>query len=129
MLKNGLYEQVINKSLDKELAETDKLIQTAAIDPAEAAKVLSQYISEVVEKGLQNVRDNGGDVSSQVELVNKIVSCVILLLRRPVRARLLFLHLIINGSEKGILISLADCFLWLTVRKYSGRAFIHFVLC
>ena len=74
MLKNGLYEQVINKSLDKELAETDKLIQTASIDPAEAAKVLSQYISEVVEKGLQNVRDNGGDVSSQVELVNKIVS-------------------------------------------------------
>ena len=77
MLKNGLYEQVINKSLDKELAETDKLIQTASIDPAEAAKVLSQYISEVVEKGLQNVRDNGGDVSSQVELVNKIVSSVV----------------------------------------------------
>ena len=77
MLKNGLYEQVINKSLDKELVETDKLIQTAAIDPAEAAKVLSQYISEVVEKGLQNVRDNGGDVSSQVELVNKIVSSVV----------------------------------------------------
>ena len=62
MLKDGLYEQVINKSLDNELAETDKLIQTAAIDPAEAAKILSQYISEVVEKGLQNVRDNGGDV-------------------------------------------------------------------
>ena len=77
MLKNGLYEQVINKSLDKELAETDKLIQTASIDPAEAAKVLSQYISEVVEKGLQHVRDNGGDVSSQVELVNKIVSSVV----------------------------------------------------
>ena len=77
MLKNGLYEQVINKSLDKELAETDKLIQTAAIDPAEAAKILSQYISEVVEKGLQNVRDNGGDVSSQVELVNKIISSVV----------------------------------------------------
>lgn len=36
MLNNGLYEQVINKSLDKELAETDKLIQTASIDPAEA---------------------------------------------------------------------------------------------
>ena len=77
MLKDGLYEQVINKSLDKELAVTDKLIQTASIDPAEAAKVLSQYISEVVEKGLQNVRDNGGDVSSQVELVNKIISSVV----------------------------------------------------
>ena len=77
MLKDGLYEQVINRSLDNELAVTDKLIQTAAIDPAEAAKILSQYISEVVEKGLQNVRDNGGDVSSQVELVNKIISSVV----------------------------------------------------
>ena len=77
MLNNGLYEQVINKSLDNELAITDKLIQTASIDPAEAAKVLSQYISEIVEKGLQNVRDNGGDVSSQVELVNKIISSVV----------------------------------------------------
>ena len=77
MLNDGLYEQVINKSLDNELAETDKLIQSAAIDPAEAAKVLAQYISEVVEKGLQNVRDNGGDVSSQVELVNKIISSVV----------------------------------------------------
>ncbi len=66
-----------NKFLDNELAVTDKLIQTAAIDPAEAAKILSQYISEVVEKGLQNVRDNGGDISSQVELVNKIISSVI----------------------------------------------------
>ncbi len=77
MLKDGLYEQVINRSLDNELAETDKLVQTAAIDPAEAAKVLAQYISGVVEKGLQNVRDNGGDVSSQVELVNKIISSVV----------------------------------------------------
>ena len=77
MLKDGLYEQVINKSLDNELAATDKLIQTAAIGRAEAAKWLSQYIAEVVEKGLQNVRDNGGDVSSQVELVNKIVSSVV----------------------------------------------------
>ena len=76
MLKNGLYEQVINRSLDNELAVTDKLVQTAAIDSAEAAKVLAQYISGVVEKGLQNVRDNGGDVSSQVELVNKIISSV-----------------------------------------------------
>lgn len=77
MLKDGLYEQVINRSLDNELAVTDKLIQTAAIDPEEAAKVLAQYISGVVEKELQNVRDNGGDVSSQVELVNKIISSVV----------------------------------------------------
>ena len=77
MLKNGLYEQVINKSIDDELAAADKLSQTAPIDSAEAAKVLAKYVAEVVEKGLENVKDNGGDLLAQVELVNNIVSAVI----------------------------------------------------
>ena len=76
MLKNGLYEQVINIALDQELATTDKLCQTAPIDPAEAAKVLAKYVAEVAEKGLLNVKDRGGDLSSQVELVNQIVAAI-----------------------------------------------------
>lgn len=76
MLKDGLYEQVINQSLDTELATTDKLSQTAPIDSAEASKVLSKYIAEVVEKGLDNLIDNGGDISSQVQLANRIVATV-----------------------------------------------------
>ena len=77
MLKDGLYEQVINNKLDTELAEcTDKLSTTASIDKAEASKVLSKYLTEVVEKGLDNIIDNGGDISSQVELINKIVSVI-----------------------------------------------------
>lgn len=50
-LQNGLYEQVINKSINADLAATDKLYQTELIDPAEAADVLSRYIAEVAEKG------------------------------------------------------------------------------
>ena len=73
MLPNGLYEQVINKSLDAELTTTDKLVETAAIDGAEAAKVLAKYVAEVVERGLENVKDNGGDIETQIELVNRIV--------------------------------------------------------
>ena len=77
MLHEGLYEQVINNSLSSELSEcTDKLSQTASIDKAEASKILSKYLSEVVEKGLDNIVDNGGDISSQVGLVNKIVSVI-----------------------------------------------------
>lgn len=77
MLSDGLYEQVINNKLDTELSEcTDKLSTTASIDKAEASKVLSKYLTEVVEKGLDNIIDNGGDISSQVELVNKIVSVI-----------------------------------------------------
>ena len=54
MLHDGLYEQVINKGLDSELSDTDKLSQTAPIDTAEASKLLAKYVAEVVERGLDN---------------------------------------------------------------------------
>jgi len=76
MLHDGLYEQVINKALDTELAGMDKLSQTVSIDTAEASKVLAKYVAEVVEKGLDNIKDNGGDLNEQVELVNRIVSTI-----------------------------------------------------
>lgn len=77
MLKDGLYEQIINKGLETELSTTDKLSTTAPIDSAEASRVLAKYIAEVVEKGLDNVADNGGDVNSQVALANRIISTII----------------------------------------------------
>lgn len=76
-LPPGLYEQVINKSLGADLAVTDKLRQTEPIDPAEAAIVLSRYIAEVAEKGMQNLKDSGGDISTQVELANRIISAIV----------------------------------------------------
>ncbi len=77
MLPTGLYEQIISKALDRELAISDKRSQTAPIDDAEAAKVLAKYVAEIVERGLENVKDNGGDLNSQVELVNRIVSTIV----------------------------------------------------
>ena len=77
MLKEGLYEQIINKSLDAELATTDKLSKTAPIDSAEASKVLAKYVAEVVEKGLDNLVDNGGDVNAQVALANRIITTIV----------------------------------------------------
>ncbi len=75
MLKSGLYEQVINKDIDGKLKNSiDIISKTEMIDRAEASKILSSYIAEVVEKGLLNVTDNGGDINSQIELVNKIIS-------------------------------------------------------
>lgn len=76
MLHDGLYEKVINKGLDSELVSSDRLSQTAPIDAAEASKVLAKYIAEVVKKGLENVKDNGGDLNSQVELANKIIGTI-----------------------------------------------------
>lgn len=76
MLHNGLYEQIINKGLDAELSNMDKLCQAAPIDEAEASKVLAKYIAEVVEKGLDNLKDNGGDLNTQVALANRIISTI-----------------------------------------------------
>lgn len=77
MLKSGLYEQVISIELARELdAEIEKLKATAPIDSAEAAKVLAKYLTDIIEKRLNNVKDNGGDVEAQVILANRIISTI-----------------------------------------------------
>lgn len=76
MLHDRLYEQVINKALDTELSATDKLNLTAPIDVAEASKMLAKYVAEVVERGLDNLRDNGGDLNAQVALANQIITTI-----------------------------------------------------
>lgn len=68
MLHPGLYEQIISKAMDRALASTDRRSQTAPIDPAKASKVLAQYVAEVVEHGLETLRDRGGDLHAQVAL-------------------------------------------------------------
>ena len=77
MLHPGLYEQVINNALTGELAEIPEARKSVApIDKAEASKVLAQYLADVVQKGLDNVLDNGGDISAQIELTNQIVTLI-----------------------------------------------------
>ena len=77
MLHHGLYEQVINNQLNSELAEIPEARKAVApIDKAEASKVLAQYLADVVQKGLDNVADNGGDISAQIALTNQIVDLI-----------------------------------------------------
>ena len=77
MLYPGLYEQVINNALNRELSEVPETRKsTAPIDTAEASKVLAQYLTEVVQKGLDNVQDNGGGIEAQIALANQIVSTI-----------------------------------------------------
>ena len=54
MLKQGLYEQVVNTEIKDELRqlpEDSKHVEK--IDSAESSSVLTQYLSEVVHKGLE----------------------------------------------------------------------------
>ena len=77
MLPPGLYEQVINNALTRELAELPEACKAVApIDRAEASQVLAQYLADVVQKGLDNLLDNGGDITSQVELANRIIELI-----------------------------------------------------
>ena len=77
MLYPGLYEQVINNALNSELAEIPEARKsTAPIDTAEAAKVLAQYLTDVVQKGLENVQDNGGGIEAQIQLANQIINTI-----------------------------------------------------
>ena len=77
MLYPGLYEQVINNALNRELADIPEARKsTAPIDTAEAAKVLAQYLTDVVQKGLENVQDNGGGIEAQIQLANQIVTTI-----------------------------------------------------
>ena len=38
--------------------------------------MLAQYLADVVQKGLENVLDNGGDISAQIGLANQIVDLI-----------------------------------------------------
>lgn len=77
MLSPGLYEQIINTALNHELSEIPAARKSVApIDKAEASKVLAQYLADVVQKGLENVADNDGDISTQISLVNQIVTLI-----------------------------------------------------
>ena len=76
MLLNGLYEQVINQAIEAELARTDRGSRTAPIDGAEASRVLAKYVAEVVEKGLETLKDSGGDLHAQVALANRLITAV-----------------------------------------------------
>lgn len=84
MMRPGLYEQVINTNLQSELSEIPQARRDAApIDKAEPSHVLSQYLTEIVQKCLDNVLDNGGDIAAQVALTNQIITLI-----RPLRRKL-----------------------------------------
>ena len=75
MIKDGLYEQIINSILQKEIDESDKVIEKKPIDLAEAPKILAKYVAEIVEKRLDDLA-HGDNVSDQIALVNSIIDVI-----------------------------------------------------
>lgn len=75
MTQQGLYEQLINKLILSKLNDLDKnkfYIKESEIDKSEAAKVLSQYLVEVIRFAL-NLITGDDSIEKQIELSNKII--------------------------------------------------------
>jgi superfamily II DNA or RNA helicase len=74
MLKKGLYEQVINNGLDKEINDDkDSKSQIESIDKEEAPDILASYVSELVKNALISVKDEDDGLHKQIDLVNSLV--------------------------------------------------------
>lgn len=76
MTQQGLYEQLINKLISSKLNDLDKnsfYVKETEIDKHDAARVLSQYLIDVIRFAL-NLISGDGSIEKQIELSNKIIS-------------------------------------------------------
>ncbi len=78
MLKPGLYEQVINRAIREKLIEVPEGCKVVEpVDEADASKIFAQYLTEIIQKALDNLNDKGGGLSSQIGLINRIVETIL----------------------------------------------------
>lgn len=76
-LQPGLYEQIINAQIQQELsAIPSERKDIRSVDESDAAAVLAQYLSAIVQKGLDTVRERKGGLEAQIALCNKIIACI-----------------------------------------------------
>lgn len=74
----GLYEQLINKLIASKLKDLDTnqfYIHQSNIDKSEAAKILSQYLIDVIRVALNYITGDNS-VERQIELSNKIIRLI-----------------------------------------------------
>lgn len=77
ILNHGLYEQVVNKELKGALSTIPPERKAlAAIDVAEASKVLVSYLKDVIQKGLSCIEESEDGIAKQISLVNQIVELI-----------------------------------------------------
>jgi superfamily II DNA or RNA helicase len=72
---NGIYEQLINKLIESKLKTVDReqfFVKESTIEKSEASKLLSQYLSEVINCALGLITDENS-IEQQIEVSNKII--------------------------------------------------------
>lgn len=75
-LKKGLYEQVINKELSKEINKNiaDIDVYKEIIDHTDSSRILSTYLSYVLKKGLNYYKSSKDDTLKQIDIANKLIN-------------------------------------------------------
>ena len=66
MLKRGIYEQVRTREISKEIdANNDIITKLEKIDQAESSAILAKYITEIIEKGLNQIEDDQKSIKNK----------------------------------------------------------------
>jgi hypothetical protein len=72
---NGIYERLINKLVESELKTVNRelfYVKESLIEKSEASKLISQYLSEVINCALDLITDENS-IEQQIEVSNKII--------------------------------------------------------
>lgn len=74
---NGIYEEIINNKILKELNDNDLIIGKEKLDPEEAKNLLTQYIANITKTALRYVREEALEpqeyLIKQIEICNEII--------------------------------------------------------
>ena len=56
-MKNGIYEEIINNKILKEISNEELIIGKEKLDSEDAKTFLTQYIAEITKTALKCIRD------------------------------------------------------------------------
>ena len=60
-MKNGIYEEIINEKILKEIDNDNLIIGKEKLDSEEAKNILTQYIANITKTSLKYIRDDTND--------------------------------------------------------------------
>lgn len=78
-MRPGLYEQIINNEMSSELEQIPADCKhQEKVDSAEASRVLSAYVAELLERKMDSIFESSGDsaLTNQIDFINKVISVV-----------------------------------------------------
>ena len=76
-MKNGIYEEIVNNKILKEINDDNLIVGKEKLDAEEAKNMLTQYISNITKSALKYVRDDYKEpeeyLLKQIEICNGII--------------------------------------------------------